>query len=48
VSAYPPTTAAREWISKNVPEATNTHTTKEELLDTVFSTQYVSYETLKM
>jgi hypothetical protein len=48
VSVYLPTTAAWEWISKNVPAAMNTHTTKEELFDAVFSVQYVSYQILSM
>jgi hypothetical protein len=32
---------ARQWLSKYIPVAMNTHTTIEELLDRVFSVVYV-------
>jgi hypothetical protein len=33
---------AKQWLGKHVPVATNTNTTKEELLDIVFSMQSMS------
>jgi hypothetical protein len=36
--------AARHQLGKNVTAATNTQATKEELLDTSFSMQSVSYQ----
>jgi hypothetical protein len=41
--AYPPV-VARQWLSKNITTAMNTHTIIEELLDTSFSMQSMSYQ----
>jgi hypothetical protein len=41
---YPPI-VTRQWPSKNVIAATNTHETIEELLDASFSMRSVSYQT---
>jgi hypothetical protein len=35
------TAIARQWLSKNIIVAANTNATMEELLNTVFSMQYV-------
>jgi hypothetical protein len=39
---------ARKRLGKHVPAATNTRTTIEELLEAVFSMQYVPYQILGM
>jgi hypothetical protein len=40
---YPPV-IAKQWLRENITMATNTHTTVEELLDTLFSMQSMPYQ----
>jgi hypothetical protein len=40
--------AARQQLNKNVPAAMNTHAIIEELLDTEFSVQSMSYQILSV
>jgi hypothetical protein len=42
------TAMVRQRLSKHVPEATNTYTTIEELLEVVFFIQFWSYQILIM
>jgi hypothetical protein len=39
---------ARQWLSKHIPMATDTHATTEELLGVVFSTQCAWYQIFNM
>jgi hypothetical protein len=39
-----PSVVARQWLRKNVTVAMNTHTTIEELLDSLFSVWSMSYQ----
>jgi hypothetical protein len=39
-----PSIVARQWLGKNIIAAMNTHATIEELLDALFSMQFMLYQ----